>query len=781
LRAVGPTAQGPSRRENLGSGKERGYVQQGVNKIKDEIAVVTGDVLHSIETALSLNGLSDGSLKEWKRIVSGLSRGLHEGVLKVAVVGAIKSGKSTFVNALLGQDYLKRGAGVMTSIITRVRASSRLEAVLDLKGWDEVNEEIRSALVLFPFFDGASDVSSFDIRNENDRKKLAQSLESLERSQVIGKETLDSKIALLGAYMKGYERIKVLPAVESGSVYRLEGRERFAGHRDFAGDDSLAVYLRDLLIRVPVAGFLDDTTEIADCQGVDSINPRHLAMIQQYLLEANLIIYVISSRTGIRRADVSFLTLIRQMGFADTVLFVLNVDMQEHDGMADLLKIRDRVREELTLVTGEPKLFTFSSLYALYARLDKSLSEKEHRRFDLWRMDEEMTSFCDEEQKRLIDLLGQRLYRDRRTFLLKNHLTRLAGAAADLREWTAFNAKILSGSTEEARRTLESVKTLREKLDMRKQAIKDSLDGRAGKVKRILADDTDRLLDGRFGEISRDIHEFVDRYAVDLRTMIGDMEGTGFSALLYTLFQEFRESLERFIVEKVTPRLAVFIREEERKVEDMFLSIAEVYDGMVQDAHAHHLAILEKAGVEPADDSHQEPFSLRSFQRKTRPPAPSFLSTLQFGAEIRAGAILKLGMYRGLRFIRKLLKRPDANDDAGRDVLAALDAAMRRIKRETQVALVSTINGYKENLKYQHLNRFVDETAAEILDVMGDRFRVFSSDMSGLASLIDNARGEREEALDLLKALEQQTADVLERVRRVERRINSDGGVFQPS
>ncbi len=755
-------------------------MQQGINEIKDEIADVTGDVLHAIEKALSLKGLSGGSLEEWRRIVSGLSRGLDEGMLKIAVVGAIKSGKSTFVNALLGQDYLKRGAGVMTSIITRVRASSRLEAVLDLKGWDEVNQEIRPALVLFPFFDGASDVSSFDIRNENDRKKLVQSLESLERSQVIGKETLDSKIALLDAYMKGYDRIRALPAAESGFPYRLEGLKRFAGHRDFAGDDSLAVYLRDLLIRVPVTGFLDDTTEIADCQGVDSINPRHLAMIQQYLLETNLIIYVISSRTGIRRADVSFLTLIRQMGFADTVLFVLNVDMQEHDGMTDLLKIRERVREELTLITGEPKLFAFSSLYALYARLEGSLPEKEHRRFNLWQMDEGMTSFCGEEEKRFLDLLEQRLYRDRWTFLLRNHLARLTGAAADLREWTAFNEKILSGNTEEARRTLESVKTLREKLDMRKQAIKDSLDGRADKVKRILADDTDRLLDGRFGEISRDIHEFVDRYAVDLRTMIGDMEGAGFSALLYTLFQEFRESLERFIVEKITPRLAVFIREEEEKVEDMFLSIAEVYDAMVQDAHAHHIAILEKAGIEPTEDSNQEPFSLRSFQRKTRPPAPSFLSALQFGAEVRAGAILKLGMYRGMRFVRKLLKRPGANDDVGRDTLAALDDALRRIKRETRGSLVSAISGYKENLKYQHLYRFVDETTAEILDVMGDRFRVFSSDMSGLAALIDSARDEKEEALELLKTLEQKASDILERIRRVEQRMNSDGGVFRP-
>jgi len=36
---------------------------------------------------------------------------LTEETIRVAVVGPIKSGKSTFLNALLRGDYLKRGAG----------------------------------------------------------------------------------------------------------------------------------------------------------------------------------------------------------------------------------------------------------------------------------------------------------------------------------------------------------------------------------------------------------------------------------------------------------------------------------------------------------------------------------------------------------------------------------------------------------------------------------------------------------------------------------------------
>ena len=68
----------------------------------------------------------------------------------MAVVGPIKSGKSTFLNSLLKGDFLKRGAGVVTSIVTRVRSGERLKATLYYKSWEEVNEDMEQALVLFP-------------------------------------------------------------------------------------------------------------------------------------------------------------------------------------------------------------------------------------------------------------------------------------------------------------------------------------------------------------------------------------------------------------------------------------------------------------------------------------------------------------------------------------------------------------------------------------------------------------------------------------------------------
>ena len=98
--------------------------------------------------------------------------------------------------------------------------------------------------------------------------------------------------------------------------------DHFGEHRTFVGNDILAVYLKDVELEINT-GDIDSHIEIADCQGSDSSNPLHLTSIQDYLLRTHLIVYVISSRTGLRQADIKFLSMIKKMGIMENILFVL--------------------------------------------------------------------------------------------------------------------------------------------------------------------------------------------------------------------------------------------------------------------------------------------------------------------------------------------------------------------------------------------------------------------------------------------------------------------------
>ncbi|MFW5958249.1 MAG: dynamin family protein, partial [Desulfosalsimonas sp.] len=86
---------------------------------------------------------SGDAFSDWRRTCERCRKRLDDDLLRTGVVGTIKSGKSTFINALFEGDYLKRGAGVITSIVTRVRRSDRLRATLTFKSWEEINSEIR--------------------------------------------------------------------------------------------------------------------------------------------------------------------------------------------------------------------------------------------------------------------------------------------------------------------------------------------------------------------------------------------------------------------------------------------------------------------------------------------------------------------------------------------------------------------------------------------------------------------------------------------------------------
>ncbi|MBI5894708.1 MAG: dynamin family protein, partial [Desulfobacterales bacterium] len=132
-----------------------------------------------LEQAQSVMGIQGVAFEQWKQSCASIERQLLDHVVRIAVVGAIKSGKSTFVNALLQEDHLKRGAGVVTSIVTRIRQGDQLRARLFFKSWDDVNAEIQQALVLFPSDEWRSDKQTFDIRRAQDRSDLKSALYTL--------------------------------------------------------------------------------------------------------------------------------------------------------------------------------------------------------------------------------------------------------------------------------------------------------------------------------------------------------------------------------------------------------------------------------------------------------------------------------------------------------------------------------------------------------------------------------------------------------------------------
>ena len=78
-------------------------------KVRSELLDLNCNVSNLLSQSEAMLGHATSAFMQWHQVCATIERQLMDHVVRVAVVGAIKSGKSTLVNAFLRHDYLKRG------------------------------------------------------------------------------------------------------------------------------------------------------------------------------------------------------------------------------------------------------------------------------------------------------------------------------------------------------------------------------------------------------------------------------------------------------------------------------------------------------------------------------------------------------------------------------------------------------------------------------------------------------------------------------------------------
>jgi len=739
------------------------------NKLKNNALDINQDLRAIIQKAASINGLSHDPLEAWQGTISRVQRQLTEEVVRVAVVGSIKSGKSTLVNSLFGGDYVKRGAGVVTSIVTRIHPGDVMRARLEFKTWDEINAEINHALVLFSAGNSEIEDGGFDINRERDRIQLQQNLAALNAEQLISQDTRDANSVLMMAYVKGYDRVKELVSFESG-FHILEG-ETFARQKDFVGEEALAVYLKDILLTLVAPQDFGENVEIADCQGSDSPNPLHLAMIQDYLLQAHLIIYVVSSRTGLRQADIRFLNIIKKMGLVKNIFFVVNCDFSEHANLSDLRKLIRRVDEELSMILQGPKIFSLSALYNLFRSVGRNggeLPRKERLRLEQWQEEVDMAAFSDAETDRFVKTLVHKISSNRFHLLFQTNIERLLAVAASVEDWVRINHDVLRKDVGEVREACAEMERRRKASDQVTMVIKDTLDGTTRKLKKDLSDDVERFFDLEYGDTVQDIIRFVDSYNISAKDYEQDLETGGFLSALYRLFQTLREATNRYMAESINPRLVDFVRHAEEKISDVFDQVSGPYGLMIQDALNQYQETAEKLGIRLP----QRPFrpvqtpDIVLVKGDVRLRMPPLATAMRYSGRIKAEAVLRVGFYNTLGAVKRLLKKESGNKQAA--ALRALEESVGRIREELREAVTAHFADYKENLKFQYLFKLADAVSGSLYESLVDRMRGFTGSLSDMTGLIETQRSARDETVKELASLEKPVAVLLDRIRQTE-------------
>jgi GTPase SAR1 family protein len=732
------------------------------HSIKEELLRVNQDILKLFQEAALITGKTDNSFSDWETTCNKTHKQLSEEIIRIAVVGPIKSGKSTFTNSVLKGDYLKRGAGVVTSIVTRVRRGKFLKAKLFFKSWDEVNAEIDQALVLFPSLNWRTESDKFNIRRKKERIELKQALDTLTTEQLITKNSRVANSVLLLSYLKGYDDVKDL--MPTNAMTNRYDQGQFEKHWNFVSNEFMAVYLKDIELRIDSNG-IDTNIEIADCQGSDSPNPLHLAMIQDYLLSTHLIVYVISSRTGLREADIKFLYMIKKMGIIDNILFIINCDFSEHESIDDLKDLIEKIRGELSIIKTDPDIYSMSALFNLFKAQHDRLSEKNTNRLKQWQKEHELVNFSESETQRFETAFNKRLTKDRYALLLKNHLERLDVISTGMDHWIYVHQSMIAQDAVNIHDVIEKVKQHQKRANHIKSMIKNTLDGGIQQIKNELKSDIDRFFDVRSGGVLKDIVEFIKHYKIPYQRYEENLKTSGFSNTLYFVFQEFKQALDTFMAETINPDVIRFVREKEAQIQKHLDSITVPFDALIQEAIVEYKHMIKSFGINPVHENNKtiELPAIDSIKDITGLAIPPVAATMRYTAKIKTEAVMRLGFYTIVKLFKRLLKKPIKNHNE--EEMLALKDGVLRMKRETERSVVFHFKDYRENIKFQYIFKLIEAVSNSHYQVLLNRFRAHAADLSDIVDLIDNKKIDKTHAFDILKEMELASKEIKNRIR----------------
>jgi GTPase SAR1 family protein len=738
------------------------------SELKDEILHINRDALGLFATAKSIPGMADYSFGEWEKTCEQLPLQLDEETIRVAIVGPIKSGKSTFLNSIFKGEYVKRGAGVITSIVTRVRNGERLRAKLFFKPWDEINAEMEQALVLFPTGNWRTANSRFDIRQSKDRHELKQALGELKTDQLITQSTRNINNVLLTSYLKGYETVSPLLSGENPTC--VFENDRFSEHKAFVGNESLAVYLKDILLEIN-SDHVQSNIEIADCQGSDSSNPMHLAMIQDYLLLTHLIIYVISSRTGLRQADIRFLSMIKKMGILENIVFVINCDFSEHDSIGDLNALVDRVREELCMIKPDPDIYSFSALYNLFRTTSGIISKKDEFRLQQWNADGEFTEWSNRESQRFESIFYDRLIRKRYALLLQNHVERFGVILTGYRDWLGLNRDVFAKDADSVDGILKKVKNHQNKLDKIKSNVKKTLSGALPELKNALQQDINRFFDPHTGSVIKNLDNYIRGYLLAPDKYQLDNNDLDFSQILYLVFQDFKQSIDAHITEVLNPELIRTLQANEKRIGEYFESLVVPFDTMMEEAYREFDGLSDRKQLlaDGINRAHNRPPQIDVIIKKSGLKPPALVTATHYSSRIKAEAIVRLGFYKAVKKSRTMFKKSDAQDV--QEKIKALEDALRRMKRETQRSVAFQLKDYRENLKFRYFFQLADAACESYAHAVLERFQAYFSDLSAILERIGTSQIDKGKAKEILDEMDRAARNLIAKVNRIRREI----------
>ncbi|RLA99505.1 MAG: hypothetical protein DRG59_02640 [Deltaproteobacteria bacterium] len=700
-------------------------------------------------------------LELWKKHLSAAREGAENPLFRIAVVGTVKAGKSTLINSLLETDLLKRGAGIITAFITRIVDSEDVSGWVKLKSWEQINEHIRNCLQILPLSDLSRKqkkiISNFDLRSDDHRDELKNWLEILKKEQMFYKAGIDSNIVVLGAYLNGFARVSqyIKEGIESEITFH---KDSIYEHQKFVGNESVAVYLMDMELRWPLAN-LGDSLEIADCQGIDSPNPLHFSLVQDYLLKSHFITYIINTRIGLREADFKLLKAIEKLKLYPNTVFILNVDFDSHSSIEDWNDLESKVKRDLSFVAIDPQIFSFSCLYHLMANTVEKISDVEKMRLEMWKRQVNFIQKSAESFEKFKIHLKRVIEEKRENLIIETTYTKLFLLAANLLDSLNLRMDLLDKSDEKLEFISAEIESYNETVNRQLGAVENMLEGLQDSLKKEIGRKVDDFFTGSENSATRIALDAIDNFQIEkrfVRSKIADHKQMALN--MYAFYLEFKELLTTVLVEKVKLNILEFAEDLKKYISGELGKQGRAYWNLLSGTLKSYQQDFESIGIRKSFDT-ELPFTLEAFSSEIEiPPFDDLLSQEGIG---KSTFMVKFGIRQMSHFLssfrKKVLGYKKSKKEDYFDEM--LKEAVNFMKNEAKKDLLFSLQDYHQNFKFRY--------AYKLVDIYLDKLKKMFENRIEIAIL------ETRSALEAVSERKETSSEIAEKLSQLKGRLES--------
>jgi hypothetical protein len=582
---------------------------------------------------------------------------------------------------------------------------------MTFKDWEEINGELNRALSFFPSPVLMERDAPFDLRRAEDRDLINLALTQADQGQVLRSDSLDQNYVLLTSYLEGYANLQDLLTADRSHL-ELTGSE-LARHQRMVTHEAEAVFLKDVLLTLPFP-WAAPGLELVDCQGSDSLIPQHMAQVQNYLLKTDLLLYVISSRVGLRQADFKFLADIKRLRLWDNTLFILNLDLGEHDNLQEARNLIDRVRRELRVFQADTPIFAFSALDLLLTVLKTkglALSPKDRSKLENYELDVEATGFFRQEAAKFRQELQHLINTRQFHFLLSGCLAQIQTVSQGIKENAQVQYELLGQDLASFRQAEDWLAQRRQALEGVLHSLSRALGGASEELKKKLRRKISLFFDSRHGEVGPPITHFIKQYQDDLDSLELSEQLSAFMPGLYNIYQRFQQQLWKFLTEEINLRIMEFVKIQENWVQEELTKVIKPLLDSMQDAlnlYYQEISVLGVSAPAPVLSmvvwTHPEKLQPRLFSLE-----------LSLNWRVRSEALLHLGINLVRETLGRLKKRCFKGSEEVKQtrLRKSLADALVKIKAQASEETSRYLVDYSEGMKFQYFFPLMEYLAKE--------------------------------------------------------------------